>query len=199
MNTVRSSLVHDLQGAGLLVEDVWDLVNTRVRYKAAIPILVDWLQNADVRIPEPDEEKIREGIIRALTVPDARPEAVPVLLKEFRQANDPSGLGLRWVVGNALGFLADDSIFDDIAMLVKDVRYGKARQMLVEGLAKSRDPRAVPLLADLLSDEDVAAHAVRALAKLRPSGVRHLVEPLLDHPQPLVRKEANKALTRLSD
>jgi hypothetical protein len=54
-------------------------------------------------------------------------------------------------------------VFEEIAALVQDRRYGKARQMVVLGLARSTDPRAVPLLVGLLGDEDVAAHAVMAL------------------------------------
>jgi hypothetical protein len=55
----------------------------------------------------------------------------------------------------------------------------------------------VPLLVGLLGDGDVAAHAVMALGRLRPQGVRPAVEQLLDHPQALVRREAKKALARL--
>jgi HEAT repeat protein len=67
----------------------------------------------------------------------------------------------------------------------------------VLGLARSKDPRTAPLLVDLLDDQDVVAHTVTALGKVRPPGVRPSVEPLLDHPQPLVEREAKKALARL--
>lgn len=69
--------------------------------------------------------------------------------------------------------------------------------MLVLGLARSNDTRVVPMLTGLLGDEDVVAHAVIALGKLRPPGVRPAIERLLGHPQLLVRREAKKALARL--
>ena len=124
--------------------------------------------------------------------------AAPVLIEEFRKASDPAGTGLGWVIGNALSVVADDSVFDQIAELAQDRRYGRARQMIVWGLGRSsKDPRAVPLLAGLLDDQDVTAHAVIALGKLRPAGVRPSVERLLDHPQAIVRRAAKKALARL--
>ncbi|WP_300609859.1 HEAT repeat domain-containing protein [Trebonia sp.] len=93
--------------------------------------------------------------------------------------------------------MADDSVYDEIAALAEDPGYGTARQMIVLGLGRSKDPRAVPLLVGLLGDEDVVAHAVMAFGRLEPSGVRPAVERLLDHPRSLVRREAKKALARL--
>jgi hypothetical protein len=57
-------LVQDLRAAGTRVESVWDLVNTRARYPAAIPVLLEHLERE--YIPE-----AREGIARALAVPEA--------------------------------------------------------------------------------------------------------------------------------
>ncbi len=197
MTGTPAGLVRDLRDAGVPVTDLWELVNAKAQYRSAIPVLIDWLQNVDTRVPAPDRPKVQEGLVRALSVPAARPAAARVLIDEFRRAADPTGFGLRWVIGNALSVVADDSVFDEIAALAQDRRYGKARQMVVLGLARSKDPRAVPLLAGLLTDEDVAAQAVTALGKLRPPGVRPAVERMLDHPQALVRKEAKKALARL--
>jgi PBS lyase HEAT-like repeat len=192
-----SGLIDDLRRTGVPVSDLWELVNAKAQDRAAVPVLIDWLREVDARVPAADRPKVREGLVRALSVPAARPAAAPVLIEEFRKAHDLAGRGLGWVVGNALSVVADDSVFDEIAALVQDRSYGKARQMIVLGLARSGDPRAVPLLVDLLGDEDVVAHAVMALGKLRPPGVRHAVERLVDHPQALVRREAKKALTRL--
>lgn len=197
MTSTPSGLIDDLRRTGVPVGDLWDLVNAKVQYRSAIPVLIDWLREVDARVPVSDRPKVREGLVRALSVPAARPAAAPILIEEFRRAPDPSGLGLGWVVGNALSVVADDSVFDEVAALAQDSRFGKARQMVVLGLARSKDPRAVPLLVGLLNDEDVVAHAVMALGKLKPPGVRPAVERLLDHPQALVRREAKKALARL--
>lgn len=199
MTSTPTGLLNDLGRAGVPVQDLWELVNAPVQYKAAIPVLIDWLRSLDERVPDADRPKVREGLVRALSVPAARPAAAPVLIEEFRHNRDPDGRGLGWVVGNALSVVADDSVFDDIATLLRDRSYGKARQMIVMGLARSRDQRAVPLLVNLLADEDVIAQAVTVLGKLRPAAVRQAIEPLVDHPRALVRREARKALTRLPE
>jgi HEAT repeat protein len=193
METPRG-LIDDLRRSGVRVEDLWELVGSRAQYRPAIPVLIDWLEHVDDRVNSTDRPKVREGLVRALSVPAARPSAVPVLLAEFRNTRDPSGLGLGWVLGNALSVVTDDSTFDQIASLVTNRDYGKARQMIVLGLGRSKDPRAVPLLVGLLDDDDVVAHALMALGKLRPNGVHPAIARLLDHPLPLVRREARKAL-----
>jgi HEAT repeat protein len=120
-----------------------------------------------------------------------------VLIEQFRRVADPSGLGPRWVIANALEVVADDSVFDDVAAIVCDRSFGKARQMIVLGLARSKDRRAVPLLVALLDDEDVAAHAATALGKLGAGEARPALERHLESPQPLLRREARKALAKL--
>lgn len=195
--TTPPGLVRDLREAGVPVSDVWELVNARVQYQAAIPVLIDWLRDFDARVRGPGRSGVREGLVRALTVPAARPAAAPVLIGEFKKASDYSDTGLGWVIGNALSVVAGDSVFGQIAELAADRRYGRARQMIVWGLGRSKHPGAVPLLIGLLDDPDVVAHAVMALGKLKPTGVRPPVERLLDHPQALVRREAKKALARL--
>jgi HEAT repeat protein len=190
-------LARDLRAAGVPVSDVWELVNAKTRYTAAIPVLIDWLREVEWRVPEPERSGVREGLVRALSVRAARPAAAPVLIEEFRNAADHSETGLGWVVGNALSVVADDSVFEEIAVLAQEPGYGTARQMIVLGLGRSADPRAVSLLAGLLADDDVAAHAVMALGRLRPPGMRPAVQRLLDHPQALVRRAARKALARL--
>jgi hypothetical protein len=75
-------------------------------------VLIDWLRNADRRVPTPERARVREGLVRALSVPAARPGAAPALIEEFRKASDHSETGLGWVAGNALSVVADDSVFD---------------------------------------------------------------------------------------
>jgi hypothetical protein len=197
MTNTPARLLGDLHNAGVSVRDLWELVNAPTQYRSAVPVLIDWLQTVDARVPANDRPSIREGLVRALTIPAARPAAAPVLISEFRRSPDPSGLGYGWVVGNALSVVGDDSVFDDMVALAQDDSYGKGRQMIVLGLARSTKPQAIPLLVSLLDDDDVVAHAVIALGKLKPTGMRSAVEVLLTYPRPLVRREAKKALARL--
>ena len=78
----------------------------------------------------------------ALTVKWAWSAAAPLLVDECRRADDPSGTGLRWAIGNTLAEVADDSVFADLVELAEDRRWGKAREMVVVALGNMRDPRA---------------------------------------------------------
>src|SRR6476646_5162825 len=190
-------LLEDLARAGVPVNDLWDLVNGDGS-AAAVPVLVDWLTNLEDRVAPRESGSVREGLVRALTIPASRPVAAPVLLDQFQTVTDDTGLGIRWVVGNALEIAADDSFFDDVQRLILDRRYGPARQMIVLGLWRSKDPRAVPLLIELLDDDDVATHAAMALGKRRADEARPALERHLNTAQhPLVRREIKKALKKL--
>ena len=57
----EAALVEELRAAGVVVESVWDLVNTAALYPTALPILLDDLQRSYA-------QPWREGIARALAV-----------------------------------------------------------------------------------------------------------------------------------
>lgn len=194
-NETPPTLLVELTEAGVATESIWDLVNTKARYKLAIPILLDWLTTLDERLPAGDyRESLREGLIRALSTPDAKPIAAPEMVRQFRSVTDPF---VRWAIGNALSVVADDNVFNDLAEIAKESQWGIARQMVVDAFGRSKDPRAVRLLLSLLDDDDVVAHATKALGKQGDPSTRWALEPLLEHPRPLVRKEAKKALAKL--
>ena len=180
-------VLEELRAMGYQVESIGDLRRPPVRkYPEAVPVLVRWL-------PRVSDHSVKEDIVRTLSVPWAR-AAVPALLEEFHQVSDDA---LRWVVGNALEVLANDSLFDDLARIACDRRYGTARGMVVVGLGRLRDPRVVPIMIGLLGDDDVAVSAMIALGQLKEHSARPLVEKFLTHPDPWVRQEAKKALARI--
>ncbi len=183
-------LTEALAAAGFDVSSVADLYNRRMTYEKAVPILLDWLP----RIKTP---AVKESVVRALTVKWARPAAALPLIDEFCRVDDGSGTGLRWTIGNALAEVADDSVFEDVAELAEDRRWGRAREMVVVALGNMREPRAVDVLRRLLSDDEVAGHAVIALGNAHAKEAREDIESLLEHPKTWVRKEASKALAKL--
>lgn len=181
----------ELAQAGFEVESIDDLRHRGGNYEAAIPILLEWL-------PRTDDADVKESIVRNLTVQWAKPRAAPLLVDEFRRAGDASHeMGLRWAIGNALAEVADDSVFEEVAVLAKDPRWGRSREMLALALANMKDPRAVKVLRDLLADEEVAGHAVIGLGKLRAKEARAGIEPFLEHSKKWVRDEAKKALKKI--
>lgn len=189
------AFIRELAAVGVLVESPWDLVNTRRSYRAAIPVLVEWLNRAEVEVPAHEREKFREGLVRSLAVKEARGIATLPLLREFQRAEaTPS---YRWAVGSSLEVVADDSVFDELVELASNRSYGHAREMVVLALARVKNPQAIEILTELLDDEDMTGHALMALGRLKARDARPAIERFLHHPRPWVRKEAKKALAKL--
>jgi HEAT repeat protein len=189
----EAPVLADLADAGYKFDSLADLRHSRVRYRGAVPVLLRWLARAT-------DSDVKENIVRALSVPWAGPAAARALIEEFRRVDTTAtagGTGLRWAIGNALEVVGDDSVFDELVDLVRDRTYGKARQMVVLGLGKSKDPRAAGELITLLDDDDVSGHAVKALGKLKAAEARTALEPMLHDSRPWVRREAKKALDNL--
>lgn len=153
-------LVRDLSLSGVLVLSVWDLVNTKAGYLDALPILLDHLMR-------PYPERVREGIARALAVPEAR-IGWKTLLEAFRQETDTTTLGVRWALALALGAAGSDDVLDDVLPLLRDATLGRNRVPLLQILARSLDPRANQLLQELRDDEAIGSDVRKTLRKFRP-------------------------------
>lgn len=161
-----------------------------------MPILLRWLDRAE-ETPVAERARFREGLVRALSVKEARGVAGPALIREFYRPGAEGGY--RWVVGSALEVVADAGIFEDLAELVGDRDFGRDRQMAVLALARVKDERAVDVLVRLLDDEDVAGHAIIALGRLKARAAVPAIARRLDDPHPWVRKEAKKALAKIGE
>jgi hypothetical protein len=186
-------ILADRAAVGFQVRSLADLRHSGVHYRRAVPVLLDWL-------PRVTDRKVKEEIVRALSVPWAKPQATRPMIEEFRRVEtslDPTGTGLRWTMGNALDVLEDDSCFEELVELVRDRHFGKATQMVVLGLGKSKKPEAAEVLLGLVDDPDVDGHAVKALGRLKAPAARAALERKLDDSRAWVRGEARKALAKL--
>lgn len=188
--------------AYLDVQSVFDLVNTRESYPEAIPVLLRLL-------PSVSEPFIKEGIVRALTVKEARGIAARPLIEEFKRMDAPrttdesNELGLypllsyKWTVGNAIGYVAMPDDLEEIFALLTDPQHGEARQQLIEALVRLKPAGAIPLLTEFLKDPTVALQSINALGKLRAVEARSLIEPFLTDERTWVRQAAKDAIQRL--
>jgi len=181
----EKGLLAELTSLGLTVDSVDDLYNTEVDYRLAIQVLIRAL-------PRLEDQREKESVVRALSVSWAKPAAGPVLLEQFRTVHDEGGLGIRWSIANAPSVVATDAIFDDLAVLVRDRAYGRSREMLAVALGRCREAPAEPLLIELLDDEQIAGHALMALAARRAKVPSDVVGRFLGHPQAWVRKYARR-------
>lgn len=187
-------LAHALRDAGLDVDSVYDLVNTRDSYPEGIPVLLEYL-------PRVSHPRMKEGIARALGVVEARPRAAEPLLREFRryQALTKSEEHTKWAIANALSTVADDSVFREIAVTLQDAEHGGPRSGMVASLANMKRHRgeAVELLLSLVHDEALATQAMITLGTMGEPSAREAIEPFLDHEDPWVRDQARRALAKI--
>jgi hypothetical protein len=100
----EASLVADLRDAGHVLESVFDFLPGGGAPASAIPMLVAHLN-------QPHHPCIWEGIVRALSTPTARAEALEPLRAAYRTEGDPER---RWVVANAVGSMARFSEVQDL-------------------------------------------------------------------------------------
>lgn len=179
---------------GVSVNSVWDLVNTKREYRRAIPVLV-------VHLGYEYPYRIREGIARALTVKYGGEDAYEALVREFTKSPNTANTAeqeFKWALGNAISVVADKSHFDEVVELIRDKRHGTSRGMIVSRLPGLDPVRAVGVLIELLSDDEVAGFAVKAIRKLKARKAPGQIERLLKHRNAWVREEARKALDGLN-
>ncbi len=164
------------------MQSVSDLVNTREPYPEAIPVLLRMLSQVS-------EPFIKEGIVGALTVKEASGIAARPLLQEFEKIEVPGdeqeatrqGLfplwHLKWTIGNALGYVADKGVANEIVALLRDKRHGGTRSELVHAIARLKPLGTVELLMELLDDEDdlTALRAAQALGRMGVKAAREKI------------------------
>ena len=184
-----------LRAAGSPSTDLIYMANTRKSYPAAIPVFIEWL-------PRVKTLAIRETIVRALTVKEARRRAEKVIVAEFdRTLNEPvSGKdGYLWAIGNALRHLASPALANEIRHFLGNSGSGTARKMLCLAAAKAKDQKAIPTLLDLLDSYDIMPFAAAALASLRAHEAIPKLKAiyLAGGHNSWVRRELRNALRRL--
>jgi hypothetical protein len=143
---LEAPLLSDLKSVGIQAESVWDLVNTADRYPTAIPVLLR-------HVALPYHKRIKEGIIRALTVNYAGPEVLRELIRQFCEQTDHSPNSVKWVLGNAISEVARPADAETVIALAMDPAHGDSRDAITQRL-----PRVVKNKARL---NEVLQHLIR--------------------------------------
>jgi hypothetical protein len=124
-------LLAELANIGIKIDSIWDLVNAKSGYPSAIPTLTAYLQGVD-------HPRLREGIARALTVPEARGIAARVILEELQRPSGQSPPPVQWALANALTVVADESSVDTMRALIADDKYLDIRERLKAALKNAK-------------------------------------------------------------
>jgi hypothetical protein len=161
LREAESPLREALQGVGVNVDSVWDLVNTASPYPAAIPVLLCHLRRAY-------PGRVREGIARALAVRESRAHW-SAIRELFR--NEPPGIvdsgDVKFAIALALSASATKDLFQDIVDLLRDRSNGEARLGLVRVLTRFKEPSRDAILQDLSSEPDLRIEIGEMIKRLR--------------------------------
>lgn len=189
----NQELQNRLKKAGIEVDSIWDLVNTKNPYPEAIPVLVNVLEEGV------EDINTKEGVIRALTVREIKnykDRVSSMLIKEYN-CLPKDKLGIKWAIGNIMEITITQNHEDEIIKIVKDKKNGISRQMFVLALGKLKSKKVEDTLIELISDDEVLPHVINALGKLKSKRAKSKIKLLINHPRALVRKEVQKALKKI--
>ncbi|MEC9067668.1 MAG: hypothetical protein VX569_10360 [Pseudomonadota bacterium] len=127
-------VVADLAKRGIYVRSLGEFINTSESYPEAIPVLLEHLQR-DYPL------RIRESIIRSLTVREARGEGARIMLAEFRNSGNEHHQ-IRWAMANAFDVIADAEMIPELEELAARERDDSVARMLEMAIksAKKRKP-----------------------------------------------------------
>ena len=78
MKEDEEKIREELSKVRIFVNSIYDLVNTKKPYPEAISVLIDLLEKNDI-----SNRRIREGIVRSLTVKEAKGKANSILIAEY--------------------------------------------------------------------------------------------------------------------
>jgi hypothetical protein len=143
LSAEEAPLAEDLRAVGLSASSAWDLVNSKEPYSQAVPVLLKHLQR-------PYSDRIREGIARALAIPQAEvQENWTLLVAEYCRASFGRGgvaigdtkeyrLGAKDGLAVALSAAATDDRLPELIALAEDPIHGESRILLLSALKKRR-------------------------------------------------------------
>jgi hypothetical protein len=150
----QAQLLAELSDVGVRAESVWNLVNTAEKYPAAIPVLLR-------HVVLPYNKRIKEGIIRALTVNYAGPDVLRELIKQFCEQTDNSPNSIKWVLGNAISEIATPADAETVIALAMDPSHGDSRDSITQRLPRvvKNKARLNEVLQHLMRDKQTEQYA----------------------------------------
>lgn len=185
---IIEELIKEANSNGFNVEDFNELNAIKRKIKILIPILIRYLF-------EFEKKNYKDAIVGILGVKGFY-EATETLLNLYFN-NDI--LIDRWAIGEALYSIQDKRFENEYIQIVEDKNNGDSRQMIVILLGKLRCEKAIPILIDLLQDDDVEGHAIMALGHFKDKNLIEYIKPFLNNKKTWVRREAEKAIRKIDN
>lgn len=121
-------------------------------------------------------------------------EVVPMLLEDyFSNASNVD----RWAIGDILYQIRSKKYIDEYIRIIENSEYGQERQMVILLIGKLKVEKAIPILINLLEEENVRLHAIIALGDFKREEFRLYFERFENSKHSGWRKYAKAALKKL--
>ena len=122
-------------------------------------------------------------------------DLVPMLLEDyyFEKTEDLT----RWFISDCIYQIRSKKFVKEYLDIVSNKKFGSNRKMIVLLLGKLKEERAVPVLINLLEDEEVRLHAICALGEFKREEFRCYFERFQNSKHPGWRKYAKEAIKKL--
>jgi hypothetical protein len=182
----KNELIADVEELGYEIITIDDLMKIDKDNHDIIPIIQKHLSKVT-------DEGDKQLLVRCLGLRGFT-DVSNTLINEF---NTASSEGYKWVIGNSLSIIQDKSAVEDMVGIASNKEHGYTRQMVVVVLGKLKVKQAIPLLIELLKDEDVSGHSLMALSYFNDPSLIQYIEPLTTHKVTWIRNEAKKAIKKL--
>ncbi|MBF6093981.1 HEAT repeat domain-containing protein [Nocardia cyriacigeorgica] len=202
-------LVRDLAAVGVRTYTLSPITKLKP-LPQAIPVFLDWLEHLDTKLPGPEHRGrrgtpehhkavIRAGLIRNLNDRSAKgnQRVINVLAAQLR-TTPPLPDETRFWAGRALTTVCTKDDYDLITALIAEQPPGDTVIAgLLSYLGKMRTVEARTIILQHFDHPLTRNYAINALADMKATGVRPLIEPLLNDPDRFTRQTAARALRKL--
>ena len=122
-------------------------------------------------------------------------EVVPTLLEDYYSPETPDLT--RWFISDCLYSIRSKKYVDEYLKIISNKSYGTNRRMIILLIGKLRVENAIPLLIELLEDEEVRLHSICALGDFKREEFRCYFERFQDSKHSGWRKYSRNALKKL--
>ncbi len=163
-------------------------MNTKRAYQQAVPILVKHLSR-------PYSPRVLEGIVRALTVKEARGVAAEPLIELFQRL--PMTGWPKWEIGNAINMVATRPDLPTLERLAMERSHGRDREGILAVFVRLFTPHSDQIVIELLSDPTISHHAAFVAGKRKLAAALPDLRKLLGSSNKDVVKAARKAIEKI--
>lgn len=190
-NSLIPPFVKELRALGFEFETANQAVGLLPKHKKAIvPVAVKYYRLAK-ELEKPNEQNY---FLRFLHI-KGLDDVVPMLLEDYYSEKTEDLT--RWFISDCIYQIRARNFVKEYLDIVSSRKFGQNRQMIVLLLGKLKEESAVPVLIDLLEDEDVRLHAICALGQFKREEFRCYFERFQDSAHPGWRKYARSAIKKL--